>query len=75
MCVLAELEESWEYLMVICWNFGAIQIYLEMSEHMATVDTVCSRCYVEVTPVNLMMKGLQNQKLLLLQSIVVTTVI
>jgi hypothetical protein len=48
MCVLAELEESWEYLMVICWNFGAIQIYLEMLEHMATVDTVCSPCYVEV---------------------------
>ena len=34
--------------MVICWNFGAIKIYLEMSEHMTSVDTVCSPCYVDV---------------------------
>jgi hypothetical protein len=47
-CVLAELVESWKYLMVICWNFGAIKIYLEMSEHMASVDPVCSPCNVEV---------------------------
>jgi len=38
-CLLnPELAESWEYLMLmgICWNFGAIKIYLEKLEHMAS---------------------------------------
>lgn len=45
--MLAELVQSWGYLEVTCWNSGVTNIYLEMSVHMASVDTVCSLCYVE----------------------------
>jgi hypothetical protein len=46
--VLAELVKSWKYLMAICWISKATKIYLEMSEQMASVDIVCSPCYVDV---------------------------
>ena len=34
--------------MVICWISRATKTYLQMSEHMAQVGTICSPCYVDV---------------------------